>query len=104
MGNEAGTSTPNHLCVINWLTIWKKILMILLDPLLKKYTKKKKIPGRIQLIHSQTFKTQEKIEIDIHQMGKDILNSKAVRGGWEITKVKTDRFDSGKTAFTETLK
>ena len=37
-------------------------------------------------------------------MGKDILNSKAVWGGWEITKVKTDRFDSGKTAFTETLK
>ena len=58
MGNEAGTSTPNHLCVINWLTIWKKILIIHLDPLLKKYKKKKKkIPGRIQLIHSQTFKT-----------------------------------------------
>lgn len=30
--------------------------------------------------------------MDIHQIGKDILNLKAV-GEWEITKAKTDRFD-----------
>ena len=30
--------------------------------------------------------------MDIYQMGKDILNLKAVRK-WEITKAKTDRFD-----------
>lgn len=93
MGNEAGTSTPNHLCVINWFTIWKKNFNDPLRSSLQKIYKKKKIPDRIQLIHNQTFKTQEKIEMDIHQMGKDTLNLKAV-GGWEITKAKTDRFDS----------
>lgn len=55
--------------------------MIHLDPLLQKIYKKK-IPGRTQLIHNQTFETLgENKEMDIHQMGKDILNSKAVEEG-----------------------